>query len=152
MIENSFGFLGWKDMAQRKWVRNTIIKKHIMPTQRPSVDIEFCYQRKHLSSVKCTRSCGRHFLHTQHVGWTAVAPALCTCSLLNAPGEYLLHIRMWGHNYGYRVKDGGTAEEHNTLFFPPPLCVSMEMLGCQFFPLKRVSLHLPRGTPSCNFQ
>lgn len=47
MIENSFGFLGWKDMAQRKWVRNTIIKKHIMPTQKPSIDIEFCYQRKH---------------------------------------------------------------------------------------------------------
>lgn len=34
-------------MEQRKWVRNTIIKKHIMPTQKPSVDIEFCYQRKH---------------------------------------------------------------------------------------------------------
>ena len=44
-------------------------------------------------------------------------------SLLKALGAYLLHIRMWGCNYSYQVKDG-EQQRNTTVFFPlpPPLC------------------------------
>lgn len=59
-------------------------------------------------------------------------------SLLKALGAYLLHIRMWGCNYSYQVKDG----EHNSFFFfslPSPLC-QHEATGLPGFATERLGI------------
>lgn len=60
--------------------------------------------------------------------------------LLKALGVDLLHIRMWGCNYSYQVKDE-EQQRNTTVFFPlPPLPPLPQTTGLPGFAIERVGI------------
>lgn len=66
--------------------------------------------------------------------WTNSCSSCSLHGLLKALGAYLLHIRMWGCNYSYHVKEGEQQRSTTAFFFFFPLSLPLCQHGAAGLP------------------